>query len=45
MGCTFFSVKFDDAFAGFVISCLQPDGAIIQYTYILTEIARPNCAL
>ena len=33
MGCTFFWVIFGNAFAYFVATCLQPDGAIIQYEY------------
>ena len=34
MGCTFFWVKIISAFTYFVVSCLLPDGAFIQYKYL-----------
>ena len=44
MGCTFFWVKIDNAFANFVY---WAHGAMIQYKYLNSEylIARCNCAL
>ena len=43
MGCTVFWVKFDRAFAYFVVSVYEPDGAIVQYK-ISILIASSDCA-
>ena len=38
MGCTFFWVKFCNAFAYFVVCVYYPDGAIISYKVCKTKV-------